>query len=184
MMQEILYIHIQINQKLHQSYLLQRFPSEKTYQDVWDLLSEDESRFINRYNHLEVLVLLHDVYLPKYYGANKNKVAFNEDDQFERGKIVTKFIVNTRGRVKNFEVIEMYPSELTGMRNLALKEMKRLIYRPRLENREVVNTENITYTHEFFYRQSDLTSVDKIEEFSSPTTTDDVDEVAVNNSSE
>ena len=78
----------------------------------------------------------------------------------------------------------MYPSELTDMRNLALKEMKRLIYRPRLENREIVNTENITYTHEFFYRQSDLTSVDKIEEFSSPTTTDDVDEVAVNNSSE
>jgi hypothetical protein len=166
-------------------YILSKKMSQakKTYQDVWDLLSEDASRFINRYNHLEVLVLLQDIYLPKYYGANKNKVALNEDDQFERGKIVTKFIVNTRGRVKNFEVIEMYPSGLTGMRNLVLKEMKRLIYRPRLENREVVNTE-MTYTHEFFYRQSDLTSVDKIEEFSSPNTTGDADEVAVNNSSE
>ncbi len=167
-------------------YILSKKTSQakKVYQNVWDLLSEDASRFINRYNHLEVLVLLQDIYLPKYYGADKNKVALNEDEQFERGKIVTKFIVNTRGRVKNFEVIEMYPSGLTGMRNLVLKQMRRLIYRPRLENREIVNTKNMTYTHEFFYRQSDLTLVDKIEEFSSPTTTNDVDEVAVNNSSE
>jgi tetratricopeptide (TPR) repeat protein len=164
-------------------YLLSKktIKARRLYQNVWDLLSEDASRFINRYNHLEVLVLLQDINPPIYYGANKNKDALEYDDQFERGKVVTKFMVNTRGRVKNLEVIEMYPLGLTNIRQVVLKEMKRLIYRPRLENRRLVNTENMTYTHEFFYRQSDLASVDKIDKFSSPTA-DDVDEVAVNNS--
>ena len=157
--------------------------ARRAYQNVWDLLSEDESRFINRYNHLEVLVLIQDVHLPKYYGVNKNNGALEDDEQFERGKIVTKFMVNTRGRTKNFEIIEMRPSGLTDMRKVVLKNMKRLVYRPRLENRELVNTENMTYTHEFFYRRSDLTSVDEIEEFSSPTV-DDANAVAVNNSGE
>lgn len=65
-------------------------------------------------------------------------------------------MVNTRGRAKNFEIIESHPPGLAEMEKDVLREMRRLIYRPRLEDRQVVNTENMIYTHEFFYREADL----------------------------
>ncbi len=153
----------------------------RAYQDTWDLLSEDESRMLNRYNHLEALVLLQDIYPPKYHGTDEDSEQLKEDEQFEQGKVVAKFMINSHGRAKNFEIIEVHPAGLEEMEQAVLKEMRRLIYRPRLENREVVETENMTYTHEFFYRESDLPPVDEPEEPDSPTM-DDAAEVAADNS--
>ncbi len=67
------------------------------------------------------------------------------------------------------------------MEKAVLKEMRRLIYRPRLEDREVVDTQNMTYTHEFYYRQSDLTPVDEVEEPDSPSV-DEEQEIVADNS--
>ena len=134
----------------------------KVYQDAWDLLSEDKSRLINRYNLLEAPVLLQDIYPPKYYGIDEDSVQFEDDQQFEQGKIVTKFMINKKGRAKNFEIIESFPGGLADMEKTVHREMRRLLYRPRLEDREVVETENMTYTHEFFYRASDLSPVDEV----------------------
>ena len=157
--------------------------AKRAYQDTWDLLSEDESRMLNRYNHLETLVLLQDIYPPKYHGIDEDSVELEDDEQFEQGKVVTKFAVNTNGRTKNFEIIEVHPAGLAEMEQAVLKEMRRLVYRPRLENREVVDTENMTYTHEFFYRESDLLPVGEPEEPDSPIM-DDAEEVAADNSDE
>jgi len=157
--------------------------AKRAYQDTWDLLSEDESRMLNRYNHLETLVLLQNIYPPKYHGIDEDSVTSEDDEQFEQGKVVTKFAVNTNGRTKNFEIIEVHPAGLAEMEQAVLKEMRRLVYRPRLENREVVDTENMTYTHEFFYRESDLLPVGEPEEPDSPIM-DDAEEVAADNSDE
>jgi len=135
--------------------------ARRAYQDTWDLLSEDESRLINRYNHLETLVMLQDIHPPKYYGMDEDGSPFDDDEQLQQGKIVTKFMVTTRGRARNFEIIESHPPGLADMEKTVLREMRRLIYRPRLEDREVVTTQNMTYTHEFFYRESDLQPADE-----------------------
>jgi len=153
----------------------------RAYQDTWDLLSEDESRMLNRYNHLETLVLLQDIHPPKHHGIDEDSVKLEDDEQFEQGKVVTKFLVNTHGRARNFEIIEVHPAGLAEMEQAVLKEMRRLVYRPRLENREVVETENMTYTHEFFYRKADLLPVDEPEEPDS-STMDDAEEVTADNS--
>ena len=153
----------------------------RAYQDTWDLLSEDESRMLNRYNHLETLFLLQDIYPPKYHGIDEDSVNLEDDEQFEQGKVVTKFMVNTQGRARNFEIIEVHPAGLAEMEQAVLKEMRRLVYRPRLENREVVETENMTYTHEFFYRKADLLPVDEPEEPDS-STMDYAEEVTADNS--
>ncbi|MFQ6006282.1 MAG: tetratricopeptide repeat protein, partial [Woeseia sp.] len=149
--------------------------ASRAYQDTWDLLSEDDARLANRYNHLEALVLLQDIYPPKYYGVDGGSEGLEDDEQFEQGKIVLRFTVNTRGRARDYEIIESYPAGLEDFEKTVLKEMRRLIYRPRLEDREVVATENMTYTHEFFYRPSDLPQDDEIPE--SPPA-DEADEVA------
>ena len=46
------------------------------------------------------------------------------------------------------------------MEKKVLRDMRRLIYRPRFEDREVVETQSMIYTHEFFYRESDLEPVE------------------------
>jgi len=153
----------------------------RAYQDTWDLLSEDESRLLNRYNQLEASVLLQDIYPPKYHGIDEDSVQSNDDEHFEQGKVVAKFKIDTHGRAKNLEIIEVHPAGLEEMEQAVLKEMRRLVYRPRLENREAVETENMTYTHEFFYRQSDLQPVGEPEGPDSPTM-DDAEEVAADNS--
>ncbi len=157
--------------------------AKRAYQDTWDLLSADESYLIYRYDHLETPVLLQDIYPPNYYGIDDDSEPLEAAEQFEQGKVVTRFKINTRGRARNFEIIEVYPAGLEDMEKSVLKEMRRLIYRPRLENREVVETEDMIYTHEFFYRKSDLPPADDVEESDSPIV-DLEEEVAADNSSE
>ena len=151
--------------------------AKRAYQETWDLLSEDESRLINRYNHLETLVMLQDIYPPKYYGMDDDARSSDDDEQFQQGKIVTKFMVNSRGRARNFEIIESHPAGLEDMEKNVLREMRRLIYRPRLEDREVVETQNMTYSHEFFYRESDVEPGDE-EQAPEPPVADEEEEVA------
>ena len=130
--------------------------AQRAYVETWDLLSEDDERLNNRYNHLETLVLLQGIYPPKYFGVDEDSDVAGDDEQFEQGKIVTKFKVDVRGRAMKFEIIESYPPGIEEMEKDLLREMRRLIYRPRLEDRMVVETDNMTYTHEFFYREADL----------------------------
>ena len=151
--------------------------AQRAYKDTWDLLSEDDSRLMNRYNHLESTVLLQDIHPPKYYGMDKTSEQMDEDEQFLQGKIIAKFMINTRGRAREFEIIESHPGGLEEMEKDVLREMRRLIYRPRLEDREVVETQNMTYKHEFFYRKSDLPPVEEEPAPESPVT-DEEEEVA------
>jgi len=151
--------------------------ARRAYQDAWDLLSEDESRLINRYNHLETTVLLQDINPPKYYGMDNDNELLADEEQFQRGKIVTKFMINKKGRARSFEIIESFPGGFADMEKSVLKEMRQLVYRPRLEDREVVDTQNMTYTHEFFYRESDLKPVDE-EPAPEPPAADEEEEVA------
>jgi tetratricopeptide (TPR) repeat protein len=132
--------------------------ASRAYKEVWDLLSEDEdeARLANRYNHLETLVLLQDIYPPKYYSMNEDSEQPAEGEELKEGKIVTRFMVNERGRARSYEIIEAYPPGLEEMEKDVMREMRRLIYRPRLENGEVVETHDLTFTHDFFYRESDL----------------------------
>ena len=151
--------------------------AQRAYKETWDLLSEDESRMMNRYDHLESTVLLQDIYPPKYYGIDSSNEPTEEEEAFLQGKIVAKFKINTRGRARDFEIIESHPGGFEDMEKKVLRQLRRLIYRPRLEDREVVETENMTFTHEFFYRESDLEPVEK-EEAPEPTFADDEEEVA------
>ncbi|MFQ5981947.1 MAG: hypothetical protein ACE5KS_01095, partial [Woeseiaceae bacterium] len=61
-----------------------------------------------------------------------------------------------------------HPGGLEEMEKAVLRELRRLIYRPRLEDGDVVPTENMTYTHEFFYRESDLPKVEEDQEPDAP----------------
>ena len=57
--------------------------------------------------------------------------------------------------------LPIYPPGLEEMEKAVLREMRRIVYRPRLVDGDVVDTQNMIYTHEFFYRESDLFESDE-----------------------
>jgi tetratricopeptide (TPR) repeat protein len=138
--------------------------ASRTYKETWNLLSEDDERLANRYDHLETLVLLQGIYPPKYYGIDEDDEPPGDDVTLLEGKVVTKFTVDTRGRARDYEIIEADPAGLEEMERDVLREMRRLVYRPRMEGGEVVDTNDLIYTHEFFYREKDLPSYEEEEQ--------------------
>jgi hypothetical protein len=53
-------------------------------------------------------------------------------------------------------MVEADPSGFQEMESAVQRDLRALIHRPRLENGTTVPTDGLTYTHKFFYRESDL----------------------------
>ena len=66
------------------------------------------------------------------------------------------FTVTPSGRITNVRHIETQPREIEEFTGIVGRSLRRLIYRPRMENAQVVPTFDVIYTHEFYYRPSDL----------------------------
>ena len=56
----------------------------------------------------------------------------------------------------NVVMVEAEPAAFEDMQRVVRRDLAALIYRPRLEDGNTVPTDNLRYTHKFFYRQSDL----------------------------
>ena len=76
-----------------------------------------------------------------------------------RSSCTVSFDVSTRGRAANVKLVEAQPPEFERMISTVQREVRRRIYRPRIEDGQVVATPNITLVHKFFYRQSDLDEI-------------------------
>jgi len=50
----------------------------------------------------------------------------------------------------------MQPAGLEDMQDSVNRELRHLVQRPRMEDGEMVATDKLTFTHNFYYRTSDL----------------------------
>lgn len=133
--------------------------ARKVYQNVWDLLSEDEARLDSRRKALEELVVLRESAIPEYVTEPGAGSTAPSDDQIIQGRISISYVVSRRGRAANIKVVEAEPAEFDTMLRSVQREMRRRIYRPQFdESGPVVSAEKIM-THRFYYRQSDLDAV-------------------------
>jgi tetratricopeptide (TPR) repeat protein len=138
--------------------------ASRSYKILWALLSEetllpeDEARLGNRREHLEKLNVLQATYPPKYYRSEEINKEFPNEEDFETGTVSYGFTVNSSGRVVNVMHIETQPPEFEDMSARVRRNLRRLVYRPRLEDGIMVKTPNMTFTHEFFYRPGDIPS--------------------------
>ena len=133
--------------------------ARKVYQNVWDLLSEDEDRLDLRRKALEELVVLRESAIPEYVTEPGAGSTAPSDDQIIQGRISVSYVVSRRGRAANIKVVEAEPAEFDDMLRSVQREMRRRIYRPQFdESGPVVSAEKIM-THRFYYRQSDLDAV-------------------------
>jgi tetratricopeptide (TPR) repeat protein len=139
-------------------YILSGKPSRarKVYSDTWALLSGDEDRLKNRHNHLETLVVLQEVKPPMYVGIGGEVRSNLPGDSYQTGTIVYDYSVSSRGLTTDIEMIDAKPAGFEDMERAVLNNLRAMIHRPRLVDGNTVQTDDLTFTHRFFYRESDL----------------------------
>jgi tetratricopeptide (TPR) repeat protein len=130
--------------------------AQQTYRAAWELLSEDESRLGVRREQLEEVIPLRQQKLPMYVSSSDEESEPKDEDPLLQGNITISYVVSARGQATTLHLIQAEPPELTKMLNHVQREVRRRLYRPRLENGEVVATPDLILSHRFFYRQSDL----------------------------
>ncbi len=130
--------------------------AERMYRDAWELMSGDEERQRARYEALQTLQVLQAIQPPKFYGVDSATIPGRRPEGFETGTVVYQYAVSTRGTATDIELVEMQPAGLSDMETTVGRELRHLIQRPRLVDGDMVQTNNLTYTHSFYYRPSDL----------------------------
>jgi hypothetical protein len=130
--------------------------ASKTYKATWELLSVDEERMASRLVVLERTHVLQKINPPKYYNSARTDNGDSAPESFESGKIVVGYSVSSRGDTGNIRVVEADPAGLDEMEYTITRELRHLVHRPRMVDGVSVDTHDRTYTHEFFYRPSDV----------------------------
>ncbi|MEX2123825.1 MAG: tetratricopeptide repeat protein [Woeseia sp.] len=131
----------------------------KIYAETWELLSADEEKLKNRRDHLEKLVVLVDLSPPKYVGIDGEIRSALPGDSYQTGKIVYDYSVSSRGLTTGIDMIEAEPAGFEDMERAVLNNLRAMMHRPRLVDGNAVQTDDLTYTHKFFYRESDRPEV-------------------------
>jgi hypothetical protein len=149
-------------------YILSGRPNRasKIYQETWAMLTEaNDARMLQtRWEHLERVNTLQRVFPPKYYVENEFVNAEQAEEgrpppeNFETGTMTFSYSVNANGRIGKLQLLETRPAELIEFGKVAGRSLRRMVYRPRLEEGVLVATPDVVYTHDFFYRPSDLPS--------------------------
>ncbi len=128
----------------------------RVYRDVWELLSQGEERHEVRREQLEHVLPLRQDDLPMYAATDSGSSGTDDSNPMLQGSVTINYTVSTRGRATDLQLVELQPPEFERMLNTVQRELRRRIFRPRLEEGKVVDTPDITLAHRFFYRQSDL----------------------------
>jgi tetratricopeptide (TPR) repeat protein len=141
-------------------YILSGRPNraKKSYEETWIYLSEgdDPEKLKARRDHLEKVKVLQRVFPPKYYNSERKDDGRPPPENFEAGTISFTYIVSPSGRVVNLQHLETQPREVADFDKVIGRSLRRLMYRPRMKDGTVVATGDVVYTHDFYYRPSDL----------------------------
>lgn len=133
--------------------------ARKVYEDVWDLLSEDEERLDFRREELEELVTLRERPIPQYVEGRTEDGDPLLDDTVRQGRITVTYVISNRGRATNIKLVEANPDSFTDMLRKVQRELRSRIYRPQFDESGPISSPEQVLTHRFYYRQADLDAV-------------------------
>jgi len=139
-------------------YTLAAIPNRarRSYIEAWELLSEDDERLPSRRKSLQSTIILQSITPSAYYNSERTDDGTHAPDNFEKGNIVVGFVITEYGHSNKISIIEAQPPGLEDMERSLLRNVRELRYRPRFEEGRMVSVDDMTYTHEFYYRPSDL----------------------------
>ena len=145
-------------------YILAGRPNRaaRTYAEAWTMLSEGEipQRLRHRRDNLEKVTLLQKVFPPKYYNSVREDAGQPPPDSFTSGQMSFSYTVSPTGRIENLVHVETQPRDIEDFRRTVGRNLRRQMYRPRVQDGKLVATPEVIYTHEFFFRPSDLPEPD------------------------
>ena len=142
----------------HYIYIQSQNRARNLYKEMWTFLSADEERLAMRAEVLEQPLVLFEDDPPKY--AFKASIADMGSDDLLTGTIRVDYTVSTRGRVRSIRT-EALPPEFTDMQRMVHREIRRRVFRPKMSDGELQESDNLVFEHSFFYRQSDLDAIIK-----------------------
>lgn len=128
----------------------------QVYTEAWEMLSETEEARAVRREQLESVLVLRQDRLPQYVSTEAAGTSDDGSDPVLQGSVSMGFDVTTGGRADDIRLIDAQPAEFESMIDAVERELRRRIYRPRIEDGEVVATPDQVLNHRFYYRQSDL----------------------------
>jgi len=141
-------------------YILSGRPNRagRSYQEAWDFLTEgdDPEKLRHRRDNLEKVAVLQQVFPPRYYNSQREDTGQPPPENFLTGTMSFSYTIGPSGRVEDVVHIETQPRDIKEFSDSVGRMLRRQMYRPRLVDGELVPTPEIIYTHEFFYRPSDL----------------------------
>lgn len=129
------------------------------YEDAWELLSGDDEKLSRRVSLLGKIQVLRFDDMPRYTGAATAADNLDPNEKLREGTITFTYGVSPRGKVTGFKVVEANPPELYDIQRRVQREMRSRLYRPRYVDGAAVATEDLSYTHRFYYRQSELDAI-------------------------
>lgn len=134
------------------------------YKKIWDILSEDESLLGMRDKLLESGAKLRTVHPPRMLDdAAAAAGSSGRPAGYKTGNAVFSYDVSTRGRVSNIRLSEADPPGLNKLYRQIGRELRLIVHRPRLVERNPVENVDLTFSHEFYYQDKDLDEVDSEE---------------------
>lgn len=130
--------------------------ARRVYQETWKQMTGDPEHEQLRASLLETPHVLQTIHPPKYYNSEAPSDGGGPPEDFEVGRIVVGYNISSRGGTRNIKIIAADPAGLDDMEYSVKREMRLLVHRPRMVDGDSTDTPDQTYTHEFFYRPSDL----------------------------
>jgi len=140
-------------------YVLSGRPNRaaKIYKEAWTQLSEEdvEQRRYRRDN-LENINVLQKIYVPKYYDRDRKPDEHRDPENYLSGSVSFTYSVMATGRITGIRHLETQPAQIVDIQDMVGRKLRHLIYRPRVDSGTLVGRRDVVYTHDFFYRPSDL----------------------------
>jgi len=133
----------------------------KVYREVWDILSADDSRLDLRASLLESGVVLRNIYPPTTADNKGITAASSESSGYRSGTVRFKYNVNTRGRATRVTLLDANPTGLDELYKKIGRELRYIVHRPRFVDGEPEENVDLTFSHQFFYRDEDIKNVDE-----------------------
>jgi hypothetical protein len=99
--------------------------------------------------------LLGNRHLAEYYEDEIPLYEPGVTDNFLRGTITAEYGVSRSGQSINIKLLESRPPGLEKIEKRLVDGIKYVMHRPRMENGSVIETRQLTFVYEFFYRESD-----------------------------
>ena len=132
----------------------------RVYREVWERFTEsgDEAQLNERFSKLETITVLDEISPPKMYGGDPaGGIVVGVDlPGYEIGSAMYSYSVSPRGRAVNVRLMEADPEGLDDMYQSVGRQLRRRVHRPRFVDGDVVQTDNVTFNHSFYYREADI----------------------------